>query len=276
MGSRHSHSPPPPPPRNCDGEINNIRNSYNEQINSLSGQINNLNRQLSQKQNEINGLTNELNLSKNSDKEHIRQLNEWRMKYNDAEKKIAELESEITSLEQQIEDLLRRIDNLKISAEVSTVTANAAINNLEKMTNMKDEPIREGLLTEMNDLVIRMNENNNVLHDAVSAQNDTLDKQIQDMKNQYTTDDQKTAYQLQENVSLNKINISLMLTYYALALVFFYVLYKSYKTTMSIYLMVFIFILVGIYPWVIGTIESFILFLWNYLSSVIHGNVYVS
>jgi hypothetical protein len=271
-GSRWS--PPPPPPRNCDAELNNMRNNYNGQLNNLRNQLNNKQNEVNWLYGRINDINNELNSSRESDREHIRQLNDWRMKYDESQKNVANLKTQIKSLEQQIEDLLKRIANLKVSAEVSSDTANAAIANLEKMSNMgpENEPIREGVMGMFNDLVAWMNQNNNTMYDAVLAQNTTLDKQIQDMKNQYTTDDQKTVYQLQQNDILNKVNIWLLITYYALVLVFGYTLYKTNKT-LSIYLVVLAILLAAAYPWVISPVESAVYFVWRLGVAVIHGDV---
>jgi len=200
MGGGGSRIPPPAPfrPQNifrdCDRELNNLRNDYNNQINNLRNQLNNKQNEINWLYGRINDINNELQASRESDKEHIRQLNDWRMKYEDSQKHVAELEAKIKSLEQQIEDLLKRIANLKVSAEVSSNTANAAISNLEKMTNMgEEEPLREGVMGMFNDLVEWMNKNNNTMYDAVLAQNTTLDNQLQEMKNRYTTDDQKQS-----------------------------------------------------------------------------------
>ena len=221
MGGRNSRIPPPAPfrPQNvfrdCDRELNNMRNDYNNQINNLRNQLNNKQNEINWLYGRVNDINNELQASRESDKEHIRQMNDWRMKYEDSQKHVAELEAKIKSLEQQIEDLLKRIANLKVSAEVSSNTANAAIANLEKMTNMgEEEPLREGVMGMFNDLVEWMNKNNNTLYDAVLAQNTTLDNQLQEMKNRYTTDDQKTVYQLQQNGILNKVNLWLLISYY--------------------------------------------------------------
>jgi DNA repair exonuclease SbcCD ATPase subunit len=278
MGGGGSRWSPPPPPRNCDAELNNMRNNYNGQLNNLRNQLNNKQNEVNWLYGRINDINNELQSSRQSDKEHIRQLNDWRMKYEDSQKNVAELKVQIKSLEQQIEDLLKRIANLKVSAEVSSNTANAAISNLEKMSNMgpemdpEHEPIREGVMGMFNDLVNWMNQNNNTMYDAVLAQNTTLDNQIQEMKNQYTTDDQKTVYQLQQNGILNKVNIWLLITYYALVLVFGYTFYKTNKT-LSVYLVLLVILLAAAYPWVISPVESAAYFVWRLGVAVIHGNV---
>ena len=302
-GSRPSPPPPPPPPwraptppwRDCDRELNDTRNNYNNQINGLRNQLNNKQNEVNNKQNEINwlygraaDLQRELEQSKQSDAQHVRELNDWREKYDESQKHVAELEAEIARLNAQIEDLRKRFQNLKQSATVSSETANAAIRSLEKFTPMDSlsesfdtvsgsdtEPMREGLTGLVNDLTTWLNDNNNIMYDSILAQNTTLENQIQDMKNEHTTDDQRTMYQVQQNTLLNRVNTALLILYYALFLVFCYLLFKLYKKkALSNAILAAGFVIVAIYPWVIGSIESFLYFMWRISISVMNGNVF--
>jgi peptidoglycan hydrolase CwlO-like protein len=284
---------PTPPWRDCDRELNDTRNNYNNQINDLRNQLNNKQNEVNNKQNEINwlyrraaDLQRELEQSKQSDAQHVRELNDWREKYDESQRHVAELEAEIARLNAQIEDLRKRVQNLKESATVSSDTANAAIRSLEKFTPMDTvsesfesesdtEPMREGLTGLVNDLTSWLNTNNNIMYDSILAQNTTLENQIQDMKNEHTTDDQRTVYQLQQNTLLNRINVALLVLYYALFLVFCYLLFKLYKKkALSNAILAAGFVVVAIYPWVIGSIESFLYFMARFAVALAHGNVF--
>ena len=273
MGNRQPRPPPFRPQnvfRDCDRELNNLRNSYNGQINDLKNQISNKQKDVDSLYKKVRDISKDLKESQESDKEHIRQLNDWRMKYNDSQKKVADLKKEIKSLETQIEDLLKRMNNLKTSAEVSATTTNALSNSLEQMTNINKDTIIEGA-TAM-DTILNTQKINNSFYDAVIAQNDTIDNKIQDVNSKYTTDDKKTVYQLQKNTLLMKVNFSLLLVYYGLVIVFMYVFYKKY-INLSKYVIALVFVLVCAYPWVISMIEAFLYLIGRYFIAIIHGNI---
>lgn len=121
------------------------------------------------------------------------------------------------------------------------------------------------------DLINAMKDNNLVLYNAVSSQNYTLDNHLQEMKNTYTTDDQKVYYQLKINNWMFTLTFYLLITYYAFFLLFVYLFHRK-NPLMSIYLKLFIFFCIAIYPWVISHIEYYLYHVWIFVTAVINGS----
>jgi hypothetical protein len=110
-------------------------------------------------------------------------------------------------------------------------------------------------------------------YNSIVNQNKQLDAEIQNYKNNYSTDDQKVFYQSQQVDYLNLFNSYLFIIYYALFLVLCYFLY--YSKTLSKYMRIGMVILITLYPFIIMTIEKNIFVVLMYIFAVINGNAYI-
>lgn len=260
MGNRQERERTRGPIRSYEAENNNMKNNFNEAIRNLQ-------RNCAYEKDSIrNQYNSKISSLQQSDNLHIQQMNDWMSKFNDSQNTVQGLNHEITNLNGEIDMLVKNSKNLKISSDVSSKMANAAINTNEGMANIK-----EGLTATINAMKETTNQNNLVMYDAISAQNYTLDKHFQETKNKYTTDNQKVSYQLDQNSFLNNLYFYLLITYYLMFLLFVYVFYNS-KPGFSIYLQLLVYSLIIIYPWVISYIELCIYYIWNYVTAVINGN----
>lgn len=272
--------PLPPPPRLPD--FSSIQNKLTSQVTDLQNRTNdiinkqrNTERALAAANKKVGDLTNQVSLLQQqldasiaSDKQHTQQMFMWQSKYNDAVTQINALTAEIAQLKTQIQILTKTNASLTVSNDVSSKMANAAININEEMTNQYGKEGLTGMVNNMNQM---LNQNTHAMYDAARAQNNTLDATYQEMKNKYTTDNQKIVYQLGQSDYLNHLYFYLLITYYVLFLLFAYLFYKI-NNGLSIYLKVFVFSLVIIYPWVISYIERIVYAIWRYSTAILHGN----
>jgi hypothetical protein len=110
-------------------------------------------------------------------------------------------------------------------------------------------------------------------YNSIVNQNKQLDAEIQNYKNNYSTDDQKVFYQSQQVDYLNLFNSYLFIIYYALFLVLCYFLY--YSKTLSKYMRIGMVILILLYPFIIMTVEKNIFVVLMYIFAIINGNAYI-
>ena len=112
------------------------------------------------------------------------------------------------------------------------------------------------------------------LYNILNQQNLAIAPTIQNTKDVYSTDDQKSQYQSAQNANLDTINIALYYVYYGLLVVVAYILIM--KTTMNIYIRVGMAAMFVVYPFVINYIEYYLYVMYSYLQAVLNGNVYTS
>jgi hypothetical protein len=112
------------------------------------------------------------------------------------------------------------------------------------------------------------------LYQNLLAQNISLENTIEEQKNIYSIDSQKINYQSRQTSFILWMN-KYFLYFYGLLLLL--VIYKLYlKNEWNKYFRVFIFLLFVIYPFVIGFIETWIAFIFNYFYALLNVNVYTT
>jgi hypothetical protein len=132
----------------------------------------------------------------------------------------------------------------------------------------------EGLTPAESEAVVEITGNlDKNFYNSIVNQNKQLDAEIQNYKNNYSTDDQKVFYQSQQVDYLNLFNSYLFIIYYALFLVLCYFLY--YSKTLSKYMRIGMVILILLYPFIIMTVEKNIFVVLMYIFAVINGNAYI-
>jgi len=110
--------------------------------------------------------------------------------------------------------------------------------------------------------------------DKIIQQNEELDREINLLKELYSTDDQKVLYETQQIDFLANINFYLWWIYWAL--VFFLFATLLLLSSSSITMKVVIIILAVLYPFTIYYIEKVLYFIYMYLVSIIKGKAFVS
>ena len=109
----------------------------------------------------------------------------------------------------------------------------------------------------------------------VQNQNEALDQTLTNMKDLYSTDDQKVNYQSAQIDYLITINSILYYIYFALLIVVGFILVFN-LSTVSIYMRGLIAALFIIFPFAIGYIEYYIYIAFSYIFAVLNGNVYTN
>jgi hypothetical protein len=109
----------------------------------------------------------------------------------------------------------------------------------------------------------------------VQTQNKLIDNQINDIKQEYSTDTQKVNYQSEKIYTLKKINYVLFIMYYFIVLIFTLVLIM-YNTTFTKYFKILIVILFLLFPFMSDILYQLIVYLYNYIFAMLNGNAYTS
>ena len=112
------------------------------------------------------------------------------------------------------------------------------------------------------------------LYNIMNQQNLAIAPTIQNTKDMYTTDDQKSQYQSMQTANLDTINIALYYVYFGLLIVVAYILIM--KTTLNIYIRVGLGVLLLAYPFIINYIEQVLYIIYSFSQAVLNGNVYTS
>jgi len=107
-------------------------------------------------------------------------------------------------------------------------------------------------------------------YNVLYNQNIQLAKYKQNIKDNYSTDDQMSEYLLTRNTTFSIVNTALFYVYYALLIVVAYILFFV-KKDYSIGYKVFLAILFILYPYVIFFLENVIMVLFSYLFYVVAG-----
>lgn len=112
-------------------------------------------------------------------------------------------------------------------------------------------------------------------YDIINDQNITLESTIQNMNALYSTDDQKSLYQSEQNSTLNTAIYVLYFIYFALLIVIAFILVFNLPET-DIYIRGAIMAAFILYPFLIGYIEIILYISWTYAYSILNGNVYTN
>lgn len=112
------------------------------------------------------------------------------------------------------------------------------------------------------------------LYSIVNKQNIVVASAIQNTMDLYSTDEQKSQYQLAQSANLDTINMAFYYVYFALLIVVAYIL--IFNSQMNIYLRAIVAALFLAYPFIINYIEIVIYMFYRYLSAIFNGNVYTN
>jgi len=112
------------------------------------------------------------------------------------------------------------------------------------------------------------------LYGLIKDQNTTLEQNINEIKQKYSTDDQLFNYIGTSWNSVISLNGVLLILYYILFVGTALILFISKKNTMSVFLKIGFIILLGVFPFIFLWIELTILEVVKYIWSLISGKVY--
>ena len=109
---------------------------------------------------------------------------------------------------------------------------------------------------------------------SVRNQNVVLENQIQEIKDNYSIDNRKVAYQTEQIDGFKTWNAYLFLLYYICVVFMMYIIVVRW--TMSGYFKGFLIVALILYPLWIDLTEQVLFFLYNYLAAIINANAYTS
>ena len=114
----------------------------------------------------------------------------------------------------------------------------------------------------------------NISDEFVNKQNVNLSYQLRKIKDKYSTDEQKNYYERQKISDAKYFFNVLFVVYYIFLIVLLYFLYQS--TKYSNYMKIGLVVLLGIYPFIISTIEFFLFEAIYYIYALIFSIPYKS
>jgi chromosome segregation ATPase len=211
-----------------------------------------------------------------------RDLNSLNTKYNELKKKYDTLDKNYNSLNKNYGKCVSDYKTIQNNYK----TLNTNFNNLNASYNVQasnnqglldslriTETFQEGVgLTDDQQKTIynTMNKNDIKYYNTIVDENSKLDTEIQKIKNNYSTDDQKVNYQNQQLYRVNNAIFYMSMFYFTLLAILIYYLY--YNKNVSFYIKLAIIAGGLIYPYIILPFERFLLYLGKYILSFIKGN----
>ena len=269
---------PAPPPKNIFSNIKKTVSTIGRKT-GITNVVNSIGRKT--------GTTNVVNSSKNTYllKKCTNDFNNFRNDYNNIKNDYNNIKNNYTNIMEQQEQLKKKNKSIETELKLKNEQYNKLLNDYniqlkDKKASMDYLTIKEhfstieGLSPAETEAVVEINSNLDWnFYNSIVNQNKQLDTEIQNYKNNYSTDDQKVFYQSQQVDYLNLFNSYLFIIYYALLVVLCYFLY--YSKTLSKYMRIGMVILITLYPFIIMTIEKNIFVILMYIFAVINGNAYI-
>lgn len=113
-----------------------------------------------------------------------------------------------------------------------------------------------------------------ISNELVNKQNVNLSYQLRKIKDKYSTDEQKNYYERQKINDAKFFFNMLFVLYYIVFIIVLYFLYQS--TKYSSYMKIFLAVILGIYPFIISTLEFFLFEVIYYIYALIFSIPYKS
>lgn len=262
--------------------------------NKLSQQLKECNKKSEIQKSEITNLKFSLESANNDKKLYLDQIKSKNQELESSKQQIDNLNKNVSILTNRIEAPLVRVEGFATTTQVnrndpliiydiskSGLQATAdAYGQLygayfqgyqETETMLRDEAIPEIEYLSTTDLNGLM-----YAYTAVQQQNKTLESQIESTSDEYSTDFQKAKYANDSLESTKKINAILFFGFYILVFVFAYVVFTNASLGINIPMKTIVIVVAFLYPYWIGYIWRFIMFLSKYISALIHGTPYES
>lgn len=114
-----------------------------------------------------------------------------------------------------------------------------------------------------------------VLFTTVKKENEQIDKQIKELSDSYSTDNQKANYQSEKILTLKRINYVLFILYYIALLILTLVLFM-YNTTMTKQKKVVIIVLLMIFPFISDILYQLLEYIYKFIYATLNGNAYTA
>jgi chromosome segregation ATPase len=220
---------------------------------------------------------------RNKKEECERNLNSLNTKYNELKTKYDTLDKNYNSLNKNYGKCVS--DYKTIQSNYNTLNTN--FNNLNSSYNVQasnnqglldslriTESFQEGVggisAEEQETVYDTLIKDDIKYYNTIVDENSKLDTEIQKIKNNYSTDDQKVNYQNQQLYMVNNAIFYMSMFYFTLLAILIYYLY--YNKNVSFYIKLAMIVGVLIYPYIILPFERFLLYLGKYILSFIKGN----
>jgi hypothetical protein len=111
---------------------------------------------------------------------------------------------------------------------------------------------------------------------AVNQQNKTLESQIEETRDEYSTDFQKSKYINDEIQYTKRVNAFMFFIFYVLIFVLVYAVYENNTFGMDVKMKVILIVVAIFYPYWIGYLSRIIMFLSKYIWALVRGTPYES
>jgi uncharacterized protein YdcH (DUF465 family) len=217
---------------------------------------------------QLNNCKNDLNLVKTQYNNSIIRIQNINTKFDDLNREKKNIEGQLKIKNEQYNKLLNDY-NVQLKDKQGV---------MDYLTINEHFSTIEGLTPAEIDAVVKLTGNlDKNFYNSIVNQNNQLDTEIQQYKNNYSTDDQKVFYQSQQVDYLNIFNSYLFIIYYAFLIIFCYFLY--YSNTMSKYMKIGILLLLILYPFSIMMIEkniyNTIMYIFSFINGIAYANNYL-
>jgi hypothetical protein len=188
--------------------------------------------------------------------------------YNSLNKNYGKCVSDYKTIQNNYKTLNTNFNNLNASYNVQASNNQGLLDSL-RITETFQEGV--GLTDDQQKTIYNtMNKNDIKYYNTIVDENSKLDTEIQKIKNNYSTDDQKVNYQNQQLYRVNNAIFYMSMFYFTLLAILIYYLY--YNKNVSFYIKLAIIAGGLIYPYIILPFERFLLYLGKYILSFIKGN----
>jgi chromosome segregation ATPase len=188
--------------------------------------------------------------------------------YNSLNKNYGKCVSDYKTIQNNYKTLNTNFNNLNASYNVQASNNQGLLDSL-RITETFQEGV--GLTDDQQKTIYNtINKNDIKYYNTIVDENSKLDTEIQKIKNNYSTDDQKVNYQNQQLYRVNNAIFYMSMFYFTLLAILIYYLY--YNKNVSFYIKLAIIAGVLIYPYIILPFERFLLYLGKYILSFIKGN----
>lgn len=235
--------------------------SQTNQINRLKNQRNDYNNKINQTKSDITKWTRLSNTAKENKITAYRNKEDKRKYLEDLNTKIVNAESEVKRLESIRDDLDDQIEGLNgIITQSEDDQLDMKRKTDDKMATLTSESIPNNT------------DKNIEYYNNMQMQNNILQGNIQELQNDYTTNDQKSLSTYKHTDYYGYIKTILFILYYLLIIIFLYLAYsRDYINKKLLIVLAFV---IGTYPLYILKIEMYIYDSFMYLWALLRGTPY--
>jgi len=220
-------------------------------------------------QRDLQNLTNRYNTLNSNYNRLNSNYNTANSNYNTLNSNYSKCVSDYKTIQSNYKTLNTNFNNLNASYNVQASNNQGLLDSL-RITETFQEGVGGISAEEQETVYDTLIKHDIKYYNTIVDENSKLDTEIQKIKNNYSTDDQKVNYQNQQLYRVNNAIFYMSMFYFTLLAILIYYLY--YNKNVSFYIKLAIIAGVLIYPYIILPFERFLLYLGKYILSFIKGN----